>query len=66
MEASVKEFFASKDKNWYQCRVQELAEKWFQMLQHDGLYFEFIGCFRFNLKNKVIKLAKYCKTFDSH
>ena len=34
VEASVKEFFALKDKNWYQCGIKELAERWFQTVQH--------------------------------
>ena len=41
VEVSVKEFFALKDKNWYQCGIEELAERWLQMVQHHSLYFEY-------------------------
>ena len=56
----MKESFASKDKNWYQCGIKELAERWLQMVHHNGFYFE--CCFCYNLKDKI---AKYYKTFDS-
>ena len=35
------EFLALKDKEWYQHRIKELTEKWFQTMQYDGRYFEF-------------------------
>ena len=31
MVALVKEFFALKEKNWYQYGIRELTEKWVQM-----------------------------------
>ena len=40
VEVSRKEFFTSKNKNWYQFGIKELAEKHLQMVQHDGFYFE--------------------------
>ena len=40
VEAPVKELFASKNKNWYQCEIKRLKEKWLQMMQHDGLNFK--------------------------
>ena len=30
VEVSVKEFFASKDKNWYRCGIKELTQKCFR------------------------------------
>ena len=35
--ASLEEFFALKDKNWYQCGIKDLGERWLQTVQHDGL-----------------------------
>ena len=40
VENGVQEFFASKDKEWYQHGIQELAERWTKTIDHDGLYFE--------------------------
>ena len=40
VEVSRKEFFYSKDKNWYEHRIKKLTESWFQMVQHDRLNFE--------------------------
>ena len=34
VEASVKEFFTSKDKNWYLRGIKELSERWLQTVQH--------------------------------
>ena len=41
VEASVKELFVSKDKNWYQYDIIELAERCLQMVQHYDLYIEY-------------------------
>ena len=37
VEALVNEFFTSNDKNWYQFRIKELAEKWLQTVHLDVL-----------------------------
>jgi histone-lysine N-methyltransferase SETMAR len=41
MEVAVKEFFASKDKEWFYQPFKELAEKWMKTIEHEGLYFEY-------------------------
>ena len=40
VKTGVKEFFDSKDENWYCRGIEELSERWLQTVQHDGLYFE--------------------------
>jgi [histone H3]-lysine36 N-dimethyltransferase SETMAR len=35
-----REFFASKDKTWYRRGIEQLAERWVQCIEHNGLYFE--------------------------
>ena len=40
VKASLKEFFTSKGKNWYQHGIKELVKRWLQRVQHVGLYFE--------------------------
>ena len=40
VEASVKEFLVSKDKNRYQHGIEERVEKVLQMVQYDKLCFE--------------------------
>ena len=50
VEASAKEFFLSKDKNWYQHWIKELVESWFLTMQY--LHW-MLGCFCYNLKIKA-------------
>ena len=40
VKASIKEFFTLKGKKLYKHRSNELVESCFQIVQHDGLYFE--------------------------
>jgi histone-lysine N-methyltransferase SETMAR len=41
VEVVVEEFFASKDKEWFYQAFKELAEKWVETTEHEGLYFEY-------------------------
>jgi hypothetical protein len=43
VEVAVKEFFASKDKEWFYQAFKELAEKWVKTIEHEGLYFVCFG-----------------------
>ncbi|XP_029639571.1 histone-lysine N-methyltransferase SETMAR-like [Octopus sinensis] len=45
VEASVGELFTSKDKNWYQCGIKELAKRWLQTVPYDDLYNECSAAF---------------------
>ncbi|XP_014768815.1 protein FAM200B [Octopus bimaculoides] len=53
MEASVKEFFASKGQELESAWIKELEERWFQTVQHDGFYFE--RCKRYPWINFCLK-----------
>jgi histone-lysine N-methyltransferase SETMAR len=41
VEVAVKEFVASKDKEWFYQTFKELAEKWVKTIEHERLYFEY-------------------------
>jgi uncharacterized Zn finger protein len=41
VEVAVEYFFASKDKEWFYQAFKELAEKWMNTTEHEGLYFEY-------------------------
>jgi hypothetical protein len=41
VEVVVEGFFASKDKEWFYQAFKELAEKWVNTIEHEGLYFEY-------------------------
>ena len=45
IEASVKKFITSMNKNWYQRGIKELVERWFQTVEYDDLYFEYLAAF---------------------
>ena len=36
----IQEFFASKDRNWYQKGIEQLADRWLKCIEAGGLYFE--------------------------
>lgn len=40
VEAGVNEFFASKPAEWYRAGIENLAKRWQQCIDHNGLYFE--------------------------
>lgn len=40
VDAGVQEFFASKSPEWYRAGIQNLAERWLKVIEHNGLYFE--------------------------
>lgn len=40
VENACQEFFSSKTKEWYRGGIQELATRWLQVIQANGLYFE--------------------------
>ena len=35
-----REFFASKDENWYYNGLKQLSRRWIKCIAHDGLYFD--------------------------
>jgi hypothetical protein len=41
VEVMVEEFFAFKDKEWFYQAFKELAEKWLNTIEHEGLHFEY-------------------------
>jgi hypothetical protein len=41
VEVAVEEFFASKDKEWFYQAFKELAEKWAETIEYEGLCFEY-------------------------
>ena len=45
VEASAREFFTSKDKNFYLHRIKELTERQLQTVQHKGFYLEWLAVF---------------------
>ena len=66
VEASVKKFFALKDKNWYHCGVKELAERRLQTVQHDGVYFECEAAFAITWRiYLVVKVESSVKVTQS-
>lgn len=40
VEAACREFFESKEPQWYRDQIQQLAERWRKVIENDGLYFE--------------------------
>ena len=48
VEASVKEFFTLKDKNWYQLGINKPAGRWLEIVQHDSLCLECLAVFVVN------------------
>lgn len=40
VENGCHEFFASKSKEWYRHGIEQLARRWIQTIENDGLYFE--------------------------
>jgi [histone H3]-lysine36 N-dimethyltransferase SETMAR len=40
VEVNCKEFFESKQKNWYYDQIRMLADRWRKIIEADGLYFE--------------------------
>lgn len=59
VEVLVREFFTLRDKSWYWCRIKELVEKWFQMVQHVSFF-----CYNLNNTNywnivKLFDLTRY-------
>ena len=40
LEDGIREFFASKDREWYRRRIEQLADRWLNVVNADGLYFE--------------------------
>eukprot|EP00106_Octopus_bimaculoides_P023040 XP_014790482.1 PREDICTED: uncharacterized protein LOC106883858 [Octopus bimaculoides] len=40
LEASEKEFFASKDKKWYHYGIKRMDGRWFKTVQHNCFYFQ--------------------------
>ena len=40
VEDGCRAFFASKDKEWYRRRIEQLGERWDQTIESNGLYFE--------------------------
>jgi histone-lysine N-methyltransferase SETMAR len=40
VETGVRDFFASKQPEWYRAGIENLAERWLQTIDHNGLYFE--------------------------
>jgi hypothetical protein len=41
VEVAVEEIFTSKDKEWFYQAFKELAEKWVEAIEREGLYFEY-------------------------
>jgi hypothetical protein len=41
VKVAVEEFFASEDKEWFYQAFKELAKKWANIIEHEGLYFEY-------------------------
>jgi histone-lysine N-methyltransferase SETMAR len=40
VERGCREFFASKDKEWYKRGIEQLGERWLRTIESNGLYFE--------------------------
>ena len=40
VEEGLREFFASKTKDWYQHQIELLAERWVTVINNGGLYFK--------------------------
>ena len=40
VEAVCREFFESKEPQWYRDQIRQLAERWRKVIENDGLYFE--------------------------
>ncbi|CAD5229880.1 unnamed protein product [Bursaphelenchus xylophilus] len=40
VENGCREFFASKNKEWYRSGIEQLADRWVQAIDSNGLYFE--------------------------
>ncbi|CAD5233672.1 unnamed protein product [Bursaphelenchus xylophilus] len=40
VENGCREFFASKNKEWYRSAIAQLADRWVQAIDSNGLYFE--------------------------
>lgn len=40
VETACQEFFRSKEKDWYQQGIQQLADRWLKTIESNGLYFE--------------------------
>lgn len=40
VEIGCQEFFVSKDKEWYQHGMEQLADRWVKTIEFDGLYFK--------------------------
>jgi histone-lysine N-methyltransferase SETMAR len=40
LEDGIREFFASKDREWYRRGIEQLADRWLNVINADGLYFE--------------------------
>lgn len=41
VENGIRDFFASKTKDWYRQGIKELAARWVLTIEHNGLYFEY-------------------------
>ena len=40
VEEACQEFFNSKEPEWYRGQIRQLAERWQEVINNDGLYFE--------------------------
>lgn len=40
VEKGCQDFFSSKDKDWYERGIQQLADRWIQTINSNGLYFQ--------------------------
>ena len=40
VEIAIKEFFASKSKDWNATGMRQLAERWMKTIEHEGMYFD--------------------------
>ena len=41
VETGIREFFASKEPEWYRHGILELSERWQKTIDYNGLYFEY-------------------------
>jgi histone-lysine N-methyltransferase SETMAR len=40
VEEGCRQFFASKERDWYRRGIEQLAERWVRTIEHNGLYFD--------------------------
>ena len=64
VEASVKEFFTSKDKNLYQHGIKEWVKMWLLMVQYNYLYFECSPAFVVTWRIKEVSYQNIKNTFN--